>query len=168
MVNEEYVAKDAQNGRPTTTDPTPTTRKEVRFQITKMDPLAQYPDRPNEYSIRLDGVADVPAGVGQTRQVAVYFFWNDGRNGNGQPVRGLQAACASQRYQMPGTDARFERITWIPYDAMHLCMGKWVADDRGQQQYADNYLVIEEQRADAVPRAEASRSDRIRRGTMIA
>jgi len=100
VVREGYVMKDAVNGtenNPTKPDPVvvnPTSDIKANFLISNVQHNVQDPNL--GLSMRFIGMADLPAGAGKTVQIVIRFYFNDGRNGKGMPVRSL-----SQYFMMP-------------------------------------------------------------------
>ena len=151
VVREGYVMKDAVNGtdnNPTKPDPVvnnPTSDLKVNFQITNVQHNIQ--DAQSGLIMRFNGMVDLPQGVGNSVQIVIRFYLNDGRNGKGMPVRSL-----SQYFMMPDGTAvcgtptspvRTGNLPWyasMPYMFLDVPKGGYVY---GQYQTRTSYLLAE-------------------------
>lgn len=150
VVNEGYVAKDARNGPPPAADqpitPPVITPPIVRtaqaiLAITGVIHNATFPNRTDlGYFMRIDGTLEIPAGLARTDQVVVYFYYDNGAGGPGAAVAGGDrayadingfAACGTQVYPVPAEGLRTGWGSWIPYGALAVPVGQWVATAQG-------------------------------------
>ena len=158
VVNEGYVAKDAHNGpapaepdrpqpkpdkpRPPITPPvTPFVRPAAAaLAITKISHNSTFSNEPNVFYMRFDGSLDIPAGLGRSDQIAVYFYYDNGNGTPGAAVHSSDAryadrngfsACGTQVYPIPAEGLRNTWIAWIPYSALAAPMGQWGATPQG-------------------------------------
>jgi hypothetical protein len=142
VVNEGYVAKDALNGPPMEsqqqTEVISQQRQERQAVVTLTNVLhnTYIPDRPDlGYFMKFEGTIDIPPGLGQTDQVAVYFYFDTGGGQRGWPVQSLDrtysdpngyAACGTAVYPVPAQRLQTTWQCWIPYSALNTPVGQWV------------------------------------------
>ncbi len=168
VVTEGYVAHDARNGPPPAADqpvtppvvtPPVVTPPFVRtpqatLAITGVMHNAAVPDRPDlGYFMRIDGTLEIPAGLAQTDRVVVYFYYDNGYGGPGAAVAGGDrayadingfAACGTQVYPVPAEGLRTVWGSWIPYGALAVPVGQWVATAQGNvYQQRESRLVAQ-------------------------
>ncbi len=155
VVNEGYVAKDAHHGpapvepdrpRPKAEEPRAPVIPFVRpaaaasLAITNIAHNATIPSEPNVFYMRFDGSLAIPAGLGRTDQIAVYFYYDNGHGAPGAPVPSNDArfadlngyaACGTQVYAVPAEGLSNTWIAWIPYSALAAPVGRWEATPQG-------------------------------------
>ena len=90
--------------------------------------------------MRFAGALDIPAGLGRSDQIAVYFYYD---NGNGTPGPAIAssdaryadrngfAACGTQLYAVPAEGLRNTWLAWIPYSALAAPIGRWEQTPQG-------------------------------------
>jgi hypothetical protein len=151
VVREGYVMKDAVNTADNTKpnpDPVvvnPTSDLKANFQITNVQHNIQ--DAQLGLIMRFNGMVDLPQGIGKLVQIVIRFYFNDGRNGKGMPVRSL-----SQYFMMPDGTAvcgtpkapvQTGNLPWfasMPYLYLDVPKGGYVY---GQYQTRTTYLLAE-------------------------
>ena len=150
VVNEGYVAKDARNGPAVEIErPRP-----ASLAITGVSHNAAMPNHPEQgFFMRFDGALEIPAGLGQTDQVVVYFYYDAGGGIAGAAVAGNDrqyadlngwAACGTQRYAVPAEGLRTSWIAWIPYTALAVPVGAWFQTPAGNEyRYRTTALVAQ-------------------------
>jgi serine/threonine protein kinase len=101
---------------------------------------ATLPNESNVFYMRFDGTMDIPPGLGRNDRVTVYFYYDDGSGTVGAAVPSNDsrfadasgnAVCGTQIYAIPSEGLHTNWITWIPYAALGLPVGQWVASGQG-------------------------------------
>ncbi|MCX6560922.1 MAG: C1 family peptidase [Candidatus Aminicenantes bacterium] len=163
VVNEAYVAKDARNspapavvtpGEDPVPPPAPTPRRAASLALLAINHNASFPGRPDlGYFMKFDGSLDIPAGLGRSDQIVVYFYYDAGNGTPGAAVAGADrayadingwAACGTQSYPVPTEGLRTNWATWIPYAALLVPVGRNVASPQGWvYQMAETHLLAQ-------------------------
>jgi hypothetical protein len=170
---EAYVVKDALNSpREAVVEPKPrpdlVPRPEPRPQpvpdapwkapqasllVTNVQHNAYYADRPDlGYFMVFSGTIDIPAGMGQQDQVAVYFHYDLGGGRKGAQVQSLDPSyrdpygnivCATALYPIPAQGLRTTWQVWIPYNAFNVPRGQqaWTPQGPVYQQATTNLVA---------------------------
>lgn len=149
VVKEGYVMKDALNAPENSPRPnpvvTPTSDLPSDFKITNVQ--HNFSDMYLGQVMRFSGSVHLPAGIGNTTQVVIKFYLNDGRNGKGLPIGSL-----STNFMMPdGTAVCGTPIVpvatgsgpWfasMPYQYLNVPRGGYVY---GVYQLRTTYLIAE-------------------------
>jgi hypothetical protein len=171
IVGEAYVVKDARNSaspvvatdnpprveppvsRPVVTPPV-TARREAGLILSAVNHNLTMPNRPDlGYFMKLDGMLDIPPGLGRSDQIVVHFFYDAGNGTPGAAVAGANpaytdvngfAACGTQVYPVPAEGLRTSWSSWIPYSALLVPVGPTVWTAQGYvQQPVETRLVAQ-------------------------
>jgi len=101
---------------------------------------ATLPNEPNVFFMRFDGALNIPPGLGHNDQIVVSFYYDNGNGTAGAAVSSSDtrfadvngnAACGTQIYPIPSEGLRNTWIAWIPYAALAVPVGQWVASAQG-------------------------------------
>lgn len=142
VVNEAYVAKDARNGPSTVVEDKPAPpRPAAGLTLLNVSHNTTFPNRPDlGYFMRFDGALDIPAGLGRSDQIVIYFYYDTGTGMPGPAVVSADrayadangfAACGTQVYPVPPEGLRTSWGAWIPYGALSLPVGQNVSTPQG-------------------------------------
>ena len=181
VVNEAYVVKDALNSSSEAVvepqpqpQPQPQPRPQPRPEDTQPKPLPQplwqtaqasltvmnvqhnayYQNRPDlGYFMTFSGTLEIPAGIGRTDQVVIYFHFDMGGGQKGVQVKSLNpgytdpygnVACGTTVYPVPSQGLKANWQAWIPYNTFNVPRGQYVWTPQGQvYQQATTYLVAQ-------------------------
>jgi hypothetical protein len=115
--------------------------REASLTIANVMHNQMMPGRPDlGYFMTLQGMVNVPGGLGRADQVVVYFYIANPDGTPGQPLRAYNiqfsdvngfAACGTQVYPLPESDVHTTWLCWIPYAALPTPPGQWVATWQG-------------------------------------
>jgi hypothetical protein len=136
VVREGYVMKDAVNSpedspRP---NPTPDPKAYLNANLKVINVQHNLIDPPLGTVMRFDGSVDLPQGIGNTIQVVVRFFTNNGNNGKGTPVGSFSpffmmpdgtAACGTPKLPIQAGNG----IPWfaiMPYQFLNVPRGTFI------------------------------------------
>ena len=102
---------------------------------------AAMPGRPDlGYFMRIDGGLVIQKGLGRVDQVVVYFYYDNGKGTPAGPVGSTNiqfadingfAACGTQAYPLPPGGVQTTWMCFIPYAALAVPVGQWVATWQG-------------------------------------